>query len=133
MELLACQGGSAQAQDWRRQGNSGLAQSREIHLADAEEMTGQSVGIDQKIVHGTEFHLVGVLIYTGKNLRKERRKDLSLKWIGEAMSNDEPFLERHHGPGDILQFGEAIDDFRWRPIGFSRLIEGFREALGFGH
>ena len=62
-------------------------------MADAEEMAGQAVGVDQKVVHSTEFHLVGVLIYTGKNLRQERRKYLSLKRIGEAVGNDQTFLE----------------------------------------
>jgi len=95
MELLACQGVGAQAQDWRRQWNSRLAQSREIHLADAEEMAGQAVSIDQKIVHGAEFHLVGVLIDTGKDLRQECGKDFSLQGLREKMGNDEAFLKSH--------------------------------------
>lgn len=73
-------------------------------------MARQAMGIDQKVVHGAEFHLVGVLIYAGENLRQECCKYFSLKRIREAMGNNEAFLEGDDRTGDFREFGEAIND-----------------------
>ena len=112
MQLLACQSCGAEAQGWGREWFAGLAQRGKVNLTDPEEMARETMGIDQKIVHGTEFHLVGVLIDAGKDLRQERRKHFSLERFGESMGNDQPFLKRDDRTGNLRQLGKAADDFR---------------------
>jgi hypothetical protein len=113
VQLLACQSCGTEAQGSGREWFAGLAQRGKVYLTDSEKMTRETVGIDQKIVHGTEFHLVGVLIDAGKDLRQERRKHFSLERFGESMGNDQPFLKRDDGTGNLRQSGQVADDFRW--------------------
>jgi hypothetical protein len=59
-------------------------------------MTRQAMGIDQKIVHGTEFHLVRVLIDAGKNLGQKCCKDFPLQRFGEPMGDNKTLLESYN-------------------------------------